>query len=391
MLDKMEHKKLKILIFSWRGPGHPNSGGAEISTHEHAKGWVRAGHSVTLFTSFYLGAKEEELIDGVKVIRSGPQTLGVQIEAFNWYCFKNHPKFDLVIDQFHGIPFFTPLYVKVKKLGFIHEVTKEVWRLNPWPIPLNFMVAILGTLLEPLIFRLYKKIPFMTVSESSRRDLVQWGINRNKISVIHNGTNTPKFLSSPPKESKKTLIYLGALAKDKGIEDTLRIFSILSNSDQNFQFWVVGKSDPGYLKKIKLQISNLHLEGKVKFWGFVTERVKYELLARAHILINPSVREGWGLVVIEAASVRTPTVAFNVTGLRDSIIDGKTGILCKDKTVKCLADEIMKLLNDERELKNLSENAYNWSKNFSWEKATKNSLKLIENLIKNSIYKLKAT
>src|SRR6266498_3127303 len=110
---------MNILIFSWRGPKHPNAGGAEISTHEHAKGWVKAGHRVTLFTSYFPNSKKEEVIDGIEVKRYGRQMFGVQWEAFVWYLFKPHEKFDLVIDEFHGIPFFTPLYVKVKKMGFI--------------------------------------------------------------------------------------------------------------------------------------------------------------------------------------------------------------------------------------------------------------------------------
>ncbi len=101
----MEDKeKLNILILSWRGPGHPNSGGAETSTHEHAKGWVEAGHKVTLFTSDYSGAKEQEVIDGVNIIRSGSQIFGVHLRAFKWFMWEKHPKYDLIVDQFHGIP-----------------------------------------------------------------------------------------------------------------------------------------------------------------------------------------------------------------------------------------------------------------------------------------------
>ena len=208
---------MNILILSWRGTGHPNAGGAEISTHEHAKAWVKDGYSVTLFTSFYKGAKSEEKIDGVNIIRRGDQFFSVHWEAFKWYCFGHHQKFDLVVDQFHGVPFFTPLYVRVKKLGFIHEVTKEVWNLNQWPFPFNFIVAILGRTLEPLVFKLYQNTYFMTVSESTKKDLIGWGMPEKNITIIHNGIYIHRFKKLPNKELKKTLIYLGALAKDKGI------------------------------------------------------------------------------------------------------------------------------------------------------------------------------
>ncbi len=372
---------MRILIFSWRGPGHPHAGGAEISTHEHAEGWVNAGHQVTLFTSFYQGAKSQEVIDGVNIIRKGTQILGVHWEALIWYLFENHPKYDMVIDQFHGIPFFTPIYVRAKKLGFIHEVTKEVWALNPWPRPFNLMPAIIGIICEPLIFKFfYKKIPFMTGSESAKKDLIFWGIPKNNITVVHHGLNSPKNQPAFPKEKAKTLIFLGALSKDKGIEDALRIFSILSSSGFDFQFWVVGKGEANYLKYLKSLSHKLGLDKLVKFWGFASEEKKFELLTKSRILINPSVREGWGLVVVEAAWVGTPTVGYNVPGLRDSILNGKTGLLCSPNPNSC-AEAVLSLVKDEKRYQIFRQNCFKWSKKFSWKKSSAESLKLIEKLI----------
>ncbi len=367
---------MNILLLSWRGPGHPNAGGAEISTHEHARGWVKAGHNVTLFTSYYEGAKKQESIDGVMLIRKGRQFFEVQWEAFKWYMFTDHPRYDLVIDEFHGIPFFTPFYVKTEKLGFIHEVTKEVWKLNQFPIP---FAGAIGIIAEPLIFKLYRGIPFMTVSQSTKDDLICWGIPADNITVIHNGVGVSSLQRTPKKEKRKTLIYLGALAKDKGIEDAISAFYLLSKTSKDWQFWVIGKSDPEYLKELKKQSNRLKLQKQIKFWGFVSEQRKFELLARAHILVNPSVREGWGLVVIEAARVGTPTIAYNVSGLKDSVLDGKTGMLC-DCFPQSLATKVTQLLADNTKYKQLCKNAIAWSKNFSWDKASKLSLELIQKI-----------
>ncbi len=375
---------MNILIFSWRGPGHPNAGGAEISTHEHAKGWVKAGHSVTLFTSYFLNAKREEVIDGIEIKRYGRQMLGVQWEAFKWYLFGKHTKFDLVIDQFHGIPFFVPLYIYEKKLAFIHEVTKEVWRLNPWSYPLNLLPAIVGTLFEPLIFKvLYKKIPFMTVSESTKKDLIEWGIPAGNISIIHNGINRPTVEKLPDKEIKKTVIYLGALAKDKGIEDALRVFSMLKTFS-DWQFWVVGKADSVYFKKLKFLSEKLLLGNRIKFWGYVSEKRKFELLARSHILLNPSIREGWGLVVIEAARTGTPSVGYDVPGLKDSIIDNETGILTQKNTPEEMAENVLNLMRDQPRYIRMCHNAKKWSGKFSWANSVKQSLSLLRQVYENT-------
>lgn len=375
---------MNVLILSWRGPGHPHAGGAEVSTHEHAKGWVKMGNEVTLFTSFFQGAKKEELIDGVRIIRCGSEVFGVQLQAFFWYLFFKKEKFDLVIDQFHGIPFFTPIFVREKKLGFIHEVAKEVWKLNSWPKPYNLFPAIFGTIFEPLIFQLfYKNIPFMTVSESTKSDLISWGISRDRITVVHNGVIVPKKIHLFEKEKTKTLIFLGAISRDKGIEDALKIFSLLKQTEgDKWRFWVVGKAGDKYLKQLKLLIKKLQIEKQTTLYGYVNENKKFELLSKAHLLITPSVREGWGLVVIEAGAVGTPTVGYNVPGLRDSIVDGKTGILCMPAPEGCVK-EIIALMKDTKKYKTMQVNCKKWSERFKWVKAVSSSIKIVSKVMKD--------
>ncbi|MBU0569648.1 glycosyltransferase family 4 protein [Patescibacteria group bacterium] len=373
---------MNILILNWRGPKHPNAGGAEQVTLEHAKAWVKAGHEVTWFSSYFKNAKKQDVIAGVKVVRSGRQFFDVQLRAFFWYLFGDHPKFDLVVDQIHGIPFFTPLYVRQKKLAFIHEVAKEVWKLNPWPRPFNMIPAIVGLTFEPLIFRFYKKVPFMTVSESTKKDLVAWGIPKENITVIHNGVKLRLPKPLPDKEDKKTAMFLGAISKDKGIEDALKTFSEINRMENNWQFWVVGKASREYEVLIQKLAIKLGLRKNFKYWGCVSDPKKFELLARAHVLINPSIREGWGLVNIEANAVGTPVVAYNVDGIKDSVRDLVTGVLCKEKYPKCLAKEAMGLLNDSKKYAIMSSEAVKWSKKFNWKKATKESLELIDSLKK---------
>jgi len=373
---------MNILILSWRGPKHPNAGGAEISTYEHAKTWAKAGHKVIWFSSFFQGAEKEEVVSGIKVIRKSRQILGVQIAAFYWYVFKIHPKFDLVVDQFHGIPFFTPLFVKTNKLAFIHEVAKEVWWLNPLPKPFNLMVAILGRIFEPWVFRLlYKKVPFMAVSESTKKDLIDWGVPSKNITVIHNGVTLHLPRPLLEKEKKKTAIFLGVLTKDKGIEDAIETFGLINQADPSWQFWVVGRGNEKFIKKLQDTCKELGVSRKFKFFDYVSDKKKFELLARAHVLINPSIREGWGLVNIEANAVSTPVVAYDVAGNRDSIKNGKTGILCREKSPECLAKEAINLLKDGVQYKKFCQQGKTWSKKFDWKTSTAESLKLVKGLI----------
>jgi len=368
---------MNIIIFSWRGPGHPNAGGAEYVTMKHAAAWVKAGHDVTLFTASFVGAKDET-IDGVNIVRRGGQVLGVRVQAVYFYLLNKHDKFDLVIDEFHGLPFFTPLFTGTKKLAFIHEVAKEVWKLNPWPKPFNLIPWFFGTTLERLIFLLYKDIPFMTVSESTKSDLANWGIPNKNITIVLNGVNTQSAPGNNlSKEKKKTIIFLGAISHDKGIGDALKVFNLINKTSSEWQFWVVGKASPDIKVFLAKQIKELGISGNTKYWGFVSDKKKYELLAKAHVLVNPSIREGWGLVNIEASAVGTPVIGYDVAGVRDSVNDGVTGILC-NKSPEFMARAVMGLIEDKDKYKTMSEESKKWAKKFSWAKSQKASLALIE-------------
>lgn len=372
---------MRILVFSWRDPKHPLAGGAEQVMHEHMRGWIAAGHSVTLFSSKFKNVPVEEAIDDIYIVRHGYQYLGVQISAFFYYL-KNRKKYDLIVDQFHGLPFFTPIYIKKPKLAVIQEIAREVWFLNPLPWPLNWVIGVIGFLGEPLIFFLYKNIPFMTGSESAKADVAKFGIPKDHITVVPHGVIVKKPSPMPPKEKKMTLAFLGVLSKDKGIEDTLKCFALL-NKKGNFQFWVIGRVETeGYYKKLQKLVLSLGLKNKIKFWGFVSQEKKFELLARAHLLINPSVREGWGLVNIEANSMGTPVIAYKSPGLVDSVMDGQSGIICQKNTPLGLAEKVMVLLFDNVKLQKLQRSALAWSQNFTWEKSIRKSLLLIEKVTK---------
>ena len=89
-------------------------------------------------------------------------------------------------------------------------------------------------------------------------------------------------------------------------------------------------------------------------------------------------------MVIEAASVGTPTVAYNVAGLKDSVVQGKTGLLSNSNPSDC-ATAVKELLKNRSLYNLMRENCVLWSKRYSWKESVKQSLKLLE---KNSSKKL---
>jgi glycosyltransferase involved in cell wall biosynthesis len=130
------------------------------------------------------------------------------------------------------------------------------------------------------------------------------------------------------------------------------------------------------LNELKRTVNN-----DVKFFGHVSNDVKYDLLSRSHVVLVPSMREGWGLIVTESNAMGTPVVAYDVNGLRDSVIDGRNGILVKDKNPESLAKSALTILRDKAMLKGFSVNALEYSRGFSWDKTADYFSVQIDNLL----------
>lgn len=360
---------MNILILNWRDPKNPRAGGAELVTMEHAKAWVTAGHSVAWFTSNFNGGKTEELIDGVHIYRRGSSVTTLLLAPF--FYFKNRSQYQLIIDEIHGLPFMTPLYVRKTKLAFIHEVAVEIWDYM-YPYPLN----ILGKWFESWYFKFYKNVTFWTVSDSTKKELQNRGVKN--VTVIHNGIDIKAV--DGEKEQKPTFVFVSRLVKMKGIEDIIDAFALIYEKDTTSQLWLIGTGEDEYVSRLKRHVITRNLDKNVTFFGHVPENKKNQLLRRAHILLHASVKEGWGLVVLEAAAQSTPAVVYNVAGLRDSVVNDKTGLVISKNTPEELARQAVELLRDKKRYKEMQVRAYNWAKSFTWEKSTQQSLRLITSL-----------
>ena len=368
-------KNLSILIFNWRDPKHPLAGGAEQMVLEHAKYWKSKGANITWFASGFPKGKKFELLDGITYIREGSH-FTVALMAFIYFMKGKFGKIDLVVDCFHFFPYFTPLYMRnVKKISIIHEVAGNLWFDN-----LLFPLAVIGYFIEPYIMRLYSNVNFITGGDSTKKDHLSLGFRGKNINVINHGIRK-STIKKVLKDKNPVLIFLGRISKDKGIEDALMTLGLLARDYKDIMLWIVGKSEShDYEKKVKSLMKQFEVSKNCKWFGYVSEKEKYSLLAKSWILIHPSKKEGWGLNVIEANSVNTPVVGYKVPGLFDSIVDGKTGILV-DCEALSMADGVESLLRNKKLYLKMSNEAKLWSERFTWDKAGEKSYALITKII----------
>ncbi|HUZ52279.1 MAG TPA: glycosyltransferase [Streptosporangiaceae bacterium] len=174
-------RPLRILAYNWRDLAHPRAGGAEVYLQSVAHEWVRCGHAVTIFCASVDDRPARELADGVEIIRRGGR-LGVYREARRYWRREGDGQYDLVVDCVNTRPFLCPRFVgNVPIVAVVHQVAREIWRYEtPWPI------SVLGRyLLEPAWLRAYRDVPVVTVSESSRESLAEYGLRR--VTVVPEG------------------------------------------------------------------------------------------------------------------------------------------------------------------------------------------------------------
>lgn len=365
---------MNILILNWRDIRNPRAGGAELLTHEMAKRWVSHGHIVTLFSERYRGAVSDEMIDGVSIIRRGIWW-SVHLYAMFYYFFRFRKTVDIIVDEVHWYPFFSILYARHKTVLLVCEVADKLFfRLLPYPF------ALFARFVEKIYIFLYRSSPVLAISESTKASLLGEGFDSACVTVIPMGLSLPKIVRRYPKASTLTLIVVARLQKFKGIADAIAAFARIQMSIPSANLWIVGGDSEGYQKDLERIAKNLGVYPHVKFFGRVQEEKKFELLARAHILLMPSIHEGWGLVVPEAASQGTPAIGYRTAGVQEVIVDGKTGVLVEAGKSEILAEETLNLWKDQRRYHRYQEAGIKRAESMNWDTTARVALSVLQRI-----------
>jgi glycosyltransferase involved in cell wall biosynthesis len=351
---------LRILFLSWRDPRHPKAGGAELFTHEVARRLAKGGDTVEWFVARFDGAAAEEELDGVHIVRGGKQAT-VHLQAMRRYRGSLASSFDVVIDEVNTIPFFTPLWSSVPSLLLIFQLAREVWwHESPFPI------SALGYAAEPAYLRAYRRTPAMTISASTEKDLRGLGFTA-PITVLPIGLE-PMVVPDVAREPVTTFLYVGRMAPSKRVHDIVEAFAIFRRTGREGRLWLVGDGPEAYLRKLRARAAALAPDGAVEFLGRLATEEKHQRMARAHVLLMASVREGWGLSIAEAGACGTPAVAYDVPGLRDAVRDGETGLVVPP-TPEGMAHGMAELTADPSRYERIAAEARAWSATFSFDAA----------------------
>jgi len=364
---------MDILVLNWRDIKNPEAGGAEVHLHEILRRIAMTHHEVVFVSSKFKNCKDYEVVDGLKVIRIGNKFF-FNFSAFWYYMTKLRKEhFDIVIDGVSKIPLYTPLYIKKPLVAIIHHIHgKTLFKELP------FLMGAYVYFSEKLIPFFYKHIPFITVSESTKKELIRMGIPKKNIKVIYNAFDHE--LHKLGKKSEMPLVaYVGRIKKYKQLDLLIKAFRLVKKRLPKAELIVAGKGNchkelKGLADKLGM---NLELHGEI------TDEEKVRILQSSWVFVTPSMKEGWGITVIEANACGTPAIAFNVPGLRDSIKNERTGLLVEYDNIKSLSEAIIDILENEHLRKKLSKNAFDYSKQFTWNESTLQVLRLLEGMMVN--------
>lgn len=366
---------MKILAINWQDITHPQGGGAEVHFHEIFKRLVARGCEVTLLASKFPGAKDEEIIDGIKIVRRGSRsTFNFFVPGFYKKLAKEN-KYDIVIDDINKIPFYTPRYVKEPLLAISHHffgdsIFKET----------NFIAGYYVKFSEYIMKYFYSNTPFAVVSDSTLQEFNERGYDTSNFVIAPNAIDSSRFpYKILEKEQDPTITYFGRLKKYKSPDHLIKALALVKKNVPNAKLWVIGRGD--FRPEMESLALKLGVASDVKFFGFVSEEEKAQLLAKSHVVVNTSVKEGWGITNIEANACGTPVISADSPGLRDSVKVDLSGELYKYGFIEELAARLIRILTDDKTRLKLSKGAIVWAKSFSWDDSADIMLKKIEKTI----------
>lgn len=369
-----------VLFLNWRDTRNPEGGGSEVYVERIAAELVAHGFRATLFCAAHRqGLPDEVNDDGIRLVRRGGRHT-VYLRAALYYLTgalgfgplsrRHGGRPDVLVDVCNGLPFMTPLWSRRPIVRLIHHIHREQWHvvLPAWAARLGWWVE------SSLAIRVYRRCHHVTVSEATRQELIQLGVPAEQTSVVHNGT-PPLPHTDVERPASPLLVTLNRLVPHKRVEVALRTVATLADELPELRLVVAGQ---GWWEARLREVANeLGITDRVEFRGFVTEEEKAALLSSAWVALTPSLKEGWGLTIVEAGSAGTPTVAFrSAGGVVEAVVDGQTGLLADD-----LDDYVAKvrtLLHDHELRQQLGAAAREHAASFTWPAAGSRFAALLE-------------
>jgi len=353
------HAVTRVLVLNERDPRHPRAGGAEVHLVETFDRLAGPDFEVTLLASDVPGARRYDRWRGLRVERLGPLPLYYPRVAWRVARDTRAGRIDVVVECLNKVPYFTPLYSAAPVVALCHHLFgTTAFQQVAWPIAATVWGA------EKLIPPLYRRQPFVAISESASLDLIARGVPPERVRVILPGVAPPACEVDTTTPRPPRVAYVGRLEPYKRIDVFLRAMARVAARVPALEVVVVGRGTAQ--PRLEALADALGLTARTRFTGFLPDADRDALLATVRVCVQPSAKEGFGLTVLEANAAGAPVVASDVMGLRDSVRDGETGFLVPSGNPDGFAERVCTLLADDALATRMSAAALAWAGRFDW-------------------------
>ena len=309
----------EVDMVAWRDLNHPEAGGSEVHAARIAERWATAGIEVTLTASRARGALEVDHYEGYRVERpSGRYGIFPTVAASRVARRRSRRA---TVEIWNGMPFFSPLWSDRPRVVFLHHVHDRMWDLVLPP-----RLARIGRFLESRIAPpFYRQTPIVTLSESSRRAIVDLlGFRPEQVHVVEPGVDET-FCPGPSDHTRPLVVAVGRLVPYKRFDRLIDVLARLKKRIPDLEAVIAGEGTERPL--LEARIREHQAESWLTLPGRVDDDALLDLYQRAWALASTSAFEGWGLTITEAAGCGTPAVVSPISGHIDAVSDGVTGFL----------------------------------------------------------------
>jgi glycosyltransferase involved in cell wall biosynthesis len=350
-----------MVVVNWQCRENPLAGGAEIHLHEIFRRLAARGHEVTLLCGGWPACPPRATLDGIAVHRVGTRHSFPLHARRYWRTHVGAWRPDVLVEDINKVPLYTPRWGGAPVVALVpHLFGPTAFR------ELSIPLATAVWLAERPLPWLYRGVPFQAISESTRDDLASRGIDPARVRVIFPGIDTAQYTpAASDRATVPTFAYLGRLQKYKGVDLVIRAFAEAALPEARLEIAGAGNSRAS----LEALARSLAVSDRVHFLGRINESAKQSLLRRAWALALASPKEGWGITNLETTANRTPVIASNSPGIRESVRDGDTGYLVRHGDTAAMAQAMRRLAADRALVERLGVTARAFATAFTWERA----------------------
>ena len=347
----------RIHVLAWRDLVDIEAGGSELHADRILQLWADAGLEVTMRTSYAQGHPERSTRNGYRVVRRSGR-FGVFPDAILSEIIGRHGRRDGLVEIWNGVPFLTPIWARGPRVTWIHHVHRDMWEMVLQPALARAGKAFEHRIAPPF----YRNTPIVTLSTSSEQEISTYlGLPPENISVVHPGIDD-FFRPGEPKAPLPLVVAVGRLMPSKRIDQLIRIAADAKEQVPDLELVIVGD---GYQRPmLEAQVAQLGASDWIRLSGRASDDELRSLYQRAWVVASASLAEGWGMTLTEAAACGTPSVATDIAGHRDSVADGRSGLLAAD--LRELREHLVAVLTDGGLRSRLSEGAIAHAATLRW-------------------------